>query len=197
LFVEPENLANIRRELVLAFLQKYHPSSIPELKDRLANEGIRASDEDLLNIIRELQQDGAIHLLAPVSPDSFAHYLGDTTNSWWIYATLLVSFAEIFLVSYNVQDPFFGGFRLLFGLGLLGFLPGYATVQILFPGDQLSMLEQILLSVFLSVIVSIALGVALGAGYFFNPVSGAVLSSMYAIVASVLAGYRSYSALRR
>jgi len=195
--VEPENLANIRRELVLAFLQKYRPSSIPELKDRLANEGIRANDEDLLNIIRELQQEGTIHLLVPVSPDSFAQNLGDTSNSWWIYATLLVSFAEILLVLYNVQDPFFGGFRLLFGLGLLGLLPGYATVQILFPGDQLNMLEQILLSVFLSVIVSIALGVALGAGYFFNPLSGVLLSSMYAMAASVLAGYRRYSELRR
>jgi hypothetical protein len=197
LFVEPENLANIRRELVLAFLQKYRPTSIPELKDRLAKEGIRASDEDLLNVIREIQQDGAIRLLTPVSADSFARYLGDTSNSWWVYGTILVSFAEIFLVGYNAQDPFFGGFRLLFGLGLLGFLPGYATVQILFPGGQLSMLEQILLSVFLSVIVSIGLGVALGAGYFFNPVSGVLLSSMYAIVASVLAGYRCYSALRR
>ena len=195
--MEPENLANIRRELVLAFLEKYRPSSIPELKSRLANEGIRANDEDLLNTIRELQQEGAVHLLAPVSPDSFAHYLSDTSNSWWIYATLLVSFSEIFLVSYNVQVPFFGGFRFLFGLGLLGLLPGYATVQILFPGDQLNMLEQILLSVFLSVIVSIALGVALGAGYFFNPLSGVLLSSLYAMAASVLAGYRRYSAKRK
>ena len=190
-------MANIRRELVLAFLQKYRPSSIPELKDRLANEGIRANDEDLLNIIRELQQEGTIHLLAPVSSDSFAHYLSDTSNSWWIYATLLVSFAEILLILYNVQDPFFGGFRLLFGLGLLGLLPGYATVQILFPGNQINMLEQILLSVFLSVIVSIALGVALGAGYFFNPLSGVLLSSLYAMAASVLAGYRRYSAKRK
>ena len=189
-------MANIRKELVLAFLEKYRPSSIPELKDRLANEGIRANDEDLLNIIRELQQEGTIHLLAPVSPGSFVHYLGDTSNSWWIFATFLVSFVEIFLVSYNVQDPFFGSFRLLFGLGLLGFLHGYATVQILFPGDQLSMLEQILLSVFLSVIVSIALGVALGAGYFFDSVSGVLLSSIYSIAASVLAGYRRYTALR-
>ena len=190
-------MTNIRRELVLDFVQKYRPSSIPELKSRLANEGIRASDEDLLNIIRDLQLDGEIRLLIPVSLDSFAGFLSDMSNSWWIYATVLVSFAEIFLVRYNVQDPFFGAVRLLFGLGLLGLLPGYATVQILFPRDQLSLMEQILLSVFLSVIVSIVLGVALGAGYFFNPVSGVLLSSAYAIAASVLAGYRRYSALRR
>jgi hypothetical protein len=196
LFEEPENLTNIRRELVIDFLQKYHPSSVTELKSRLANEGIRASDDDLLNIIRELQRDGEIHLSIPVSLDSFPGFLSDARNSWWIYATVLISLVEIFLVRYSVQDPLLGSLRLLFGLGLLGFLPGYATVQILFQKDQLSLLEQILLSIFLSVVVSIGLGVILGAGYFFNPTSGVLLSGMYAIVVSILAGYRRYSALR-
>jgi hypothetical protein len=196
LFEEPGTLTNIRRELVLVFLQKYRPSSLAELKSGLANEGIRSSDEDLLNIISELQRDGEIRLLVPVSLDSFPGFLSDTHNSWWIYATVLVSLSEIFLVRYNVQNQFLEGVRLVFGLGLLGFLPGYATVQILFPRDQLSLLEQILLSIFLSVVISIALGVAIGAGYFFNPVSGILLSSTYVIVASVLGGFRRYSALR-
>ena len=189
-------MTNIRRELVIEFLQKYHPSSVTELRSRLAREGIRANDDDLLNIVRELQRDGEINLSIPVSLDSFPGFLSDTRNSWWIYATVLISLAEIFLVRYNVQDPFLGSLRLLFGLGLLGFLPGYSSVQILFSNDQLSLLEQILLSMFLSVVVSIGLGVVLGAGYFFNPTSGVILSSMYAIVVSILAGYRRYSALR-
>ena len=196
MFEEPENLTNIRRELVIDFLQKYHPSSVAELKSRLASEGIRASDDDLLNIIGELQRDGEIHLSIPVSLDSFPGFLSDTRNSWWIYATTLISLVEIFLVRYNVQDSLLESLRLLFGLGLLGFLPGYATVQILFPKDQLSLLEQILLSIFLSVVVSIGLGVILGAGYFFNPTSGVLLSGIYAIVVSILAGYRRYSALQ-
>ena len=196
LFGWAESLTNIRKDLVVDFLQKYHPSSVTELKSRLANEGIRSSDEDLLNIIAELQRDGKMRLLIPVSLDSFPDFLADARNSWWIYATLLISFAEIFLVRYSVHDPFLGGVRLLFGLGLLGFLPGYATVQILFPRDPLSLLEQILLSIFLSVVVSIAVGVLLGAGYFFNSNSAVLLSSTYAMAASVLAGYRRYSALR-
>lgn len=189
-------MANIRRELVIEFLQKYHPSSIPELKNRLATEGIRASDEDLLEIIQDLQEDQEIRLLIPVPLDSFARFLSDASTSWWIYATALVSLAEIFLVRLNPQDPFFGGVRVLLGLGLLGFLPGYATVQALFPTERLSLLEQILLSVFLSVIVSIALGVLLGVRYFLNPVSSVLLLSVYAIIISVVAGYRRYSGLR-
>jgi len=189
-------LTNIRRELVIEFLQKYHPSSVAELRSKLASEGIRSRDDDLLNIIRELQRDGEIHLSIPVSLDSFPRFLSDTRSSWWIYATVLISLVEIFLVRYNVQDPLLGSLRLLFGLELLGFLPGYSTVQSLFPKDQLSLLERILLSIFLSVVVSIGLGVILGAGYLFNPTSGVLLSSMYAIVASILAGYRRYSALR-
>lgn len=189
-------MTNIRRELVIDFLQKYHPSSVAELRSRLAREGIRASDDDLLNIIGELQRDGDIRLSTPVSLDSFLGFLTDARNSWWIYATILVSLAEIFLVRYNVQGSFLGGLRFLFGLGLLGLLPGYGTVQILFPKDQPSFLEQVLLSIFLSVVVSIGLGVILGAGYLFNPTSGVLLSGIYVIVVSILAGYRRYSALR-
>ena len=162
----------------------------------MAREGIRASDNDLLNIIGELQRDGEIHLSIPVSLDSFPGFLMDTRSSWWIYATALVSLAEIFLVRYNEVGLFLGSIRLLLGLGLLGLLPGYATVQILFPKDRLSLLEQILLSIVLSVVVSIGLGVILGAGYIFNPTSGVLLSSAYAIIVSILGGYRRYSALR-
>ena len=196
MFEEPENLTNIRRELVIDFLQKYHPSSIDELRRRMALEGIRASDDDLLNVIGELQRDGEIRFSIPVSLDSFPGFLIDTRSSLWIYVTIFVSLAEIFLVRYNEQGLFLGSLRLLFGLALLGFLPGYATVQILFPKERLDFLEQILLSIVLGVVVSIGLGVVLGAGYSFNATSGVLLSGAYAMVASILAGYRRYSALR-
>src|SRR6266568_1352737 len=79
-----EILTNIRRETVLVCLQKYHPSSIAELKKRLNEEGIRSADEDLLEIVRELQSDGEIGLLDPVMLDSFPHkriaYLGEASS---------------------------------------------------------------------------------------------------------------------
>src|SRR5436189_5937508 len=94
-----EILTNIRRETVLVCLQKYHPSSIAELKKGLNEEGIRSADEDLLEIVRELQSDGAIGLLDPVMLDSFPRFLLDASNSWVLYTVLPVSIFGVFLVA--------------------------------------------------------------------------------------------------
>jgi len=189
-------LTNIRRETVLACLQKYHPSSIAELKKRLTVEGIRSTDEDLLDIVGELRSDGEIDLFDPVKLNSFPQFLLDATNSWWIYAAISICILELFLVAYPTQNILLVSFRLLFGLGLLGFLPGYSTGQILFPTSGLRILERLLLSIFLSVVISIAIGAALGAGYLFTGVSSVLASTSYVISTTLFASYRRYSALR-
>jgi len=192
----PEILTNIRRETVLACLQKYHPSSIAELKSRLTEEGIRSTDEDLLEIVGELRSDGEIDLFDPVKLNSFPQFLLDAANSWWVYAVVSISILELFLVAYPTQNILLVSLRLLFGLGLLGFLPGYSTVQILFPTSELRILERLLLSIFLSVVISIAIGAALGAGYVFTGVSSVLASTGYTVTATLLASRRRYSALR-
>src|SRR2546428_12852288 len=191
-----EILTNIRRETVLVCLQKYHPSSISELKKRLNEEGIRSADEDLVEIVRELQSDGEIGLLDPVALDAFPRFLLDASNSWSVYAVVSISILELFLVAYPIQNTLLVSLRLLFGLGLLGFLPGYSTVQILFPTNELHILEKLLLSIFLSLVISIAIGATLGSGYFFTGVSSALASTGFVIVASIFASHRRYSALR-
>src|SRR6266704_4819978 len=125
-----EILTNIRRETVLVCLQKYHPSSISELKKRLNEEGIRSADEDLLQIVRELQSDGEIGLLDPVTLYSFPRFLLDASNSWWVYSVVSISILELFLVVYPPQNTLLVSLGFLFGVVLVGFLPGYSTVQI-------------------------------------------------------------------
>jgi hypothetical protein len=189
-------LTNIRKELVLAFVQKYHPSSVSDLKRRLNQEGIRSTDSDLIEVVRELEAEGAITLQPFSIPGSFAGFLFNPDRAWWIYLIVISSALEALLVVANVQSGPGWIVRLLLGLGLLGLMPGYSTVQILFPGDRLPFLEQALLSIFLSVIVSISLGVALGAGYFFTGVSSVIALSVYTIAAVIIAGYRRYSLVR-
>jgi uncharacterized protein DUF1616 len=189
-------LTNIRKELVLAIVQKYHPSSVADLKRRLSQEGIRSNDDDLLDVIRELQTNGAVTLQPFSVPGSFVDYVSDPERSWWIYLIMFSSALEALLVVENVQSGPVWILRLLLGLALLGLMPGYATVQILFPGDWLPLLEQALLSIFLSVMISIALGVALGAGYHFTGTSSVFALSIYTIVSVFVAGYRRFSQIR-
>src|SRR5207245_11431694 len=151
---------------------------------------IRSADEDLLEIVRELQSDGEIGLLDPVTLDSYPRVLVDASNSLSVYTVVSISILELFLVAYPIQNTLLVSLRLLFGLGLLGFLPGYSTVQILFPTNELHILEKLLLSIFLSLVISIAIGAAFVAGYFFTGGFSPSASSGYGTVSSVCAYYR-------
>src|SRR5882762_785821 len=127
------------------------PSEVPSFDDRRAKE----------EIVRELRNDGEIDLFDPVKLDSFPQFLLDAANSWWVYAVVSISILELFLVAFPTQNILLVSLRLMFGLSLLGFLPGYSTVQILFPASELRILERLFLSIFLSVVISIAVGAAL------------------------------------
>ena len=189
-------MSNTRRENILETIAKYHPSSIDALKENLSQDGIHCSDEEILDVLQELESGGKVIIHRTTRVTSFASYLREIAYSWWIYATVLVSFAETLLVFYGTNLAYSESLRLLFGLALLGFLPGYSTVQILFPRNELKFLEGALLSVFLSVVISTALGVALGADYFFRSDLIVTASAIYTVTVTFAAGYRRYSFLR-
>lgn len=155
-------------------------------------DGIRSRDNDLLEAIHALQIEGSIRVHTSLTSDTFIKFLTKMDNSWWIYAIMIASLVEVPLVIDNIQSGPLWLLRLIIGLGLLGFISGYCTIQILFPGDRLNLLEQILMSIVLSVTISIALGVALGAGYRFSGETSVVALSAYTVVSVLLAGYRRY-----
>jgi Protein of unknown function (DUF1616) len=188
-------LANIRKELVLSYIRKYHPATIQDLKSVLVKEGIRSTDQDLLKAVQELQSDGTISLHYLRSENSFASFIGDFYGSWWVYFTILASITEVVFVAYQPTALSLQVSRMVLGLILLGALPGYATVQLVFPGKELRELEQLLLTIFLSVTISIGIGVALGFAYIFTALNSTIVSAGYCIVVSLMARYRQYTRL--
>jgi uncharacterized protein DUF1616 len=183
-------LANIRKELVLTFIQKYHPATVSDLKRRLAENGIGSTNESLLDAIHELQFDGTIVLRDPLRRDSFLSFLADVYDNWWILLIVAVAIIEPLLVYSN--QSILGPLRAGLGLALLGYLPGYATVHGLFPGEGLKPLERVLMSIFLSVVISIAIGVSLGAVYQFTALNSTVGSSAFSIGACFVGAYREF-----
>lgn len=98
---------------------------------------------------------------------------------------------------YDVQTGPLLFFRIVFGLGVLGMIPGFLTVLAVFPGGGVNTLEKIALSIFLSVLISITVGVVLGIGPLFQASNNIILLTGYVILVDVTAGYRRYSFVKR
>jgi len=190
-------LPELTKEAIAAIIAKRHPPTLAILKKCLEDEGIKVSDEKLLTLIGQMQSDGEIKLHPAAKAGSFEEYLTSYRDTWWIYLTMVVAVSESLLVfSQSLTGPLLL-LRIVFGLGMLGFIPGYLTVLTILPGRQMSILEQLALSIFLSVLISITIGVLLGLGPFFQPSINIFLLSVYVISADFAAGYRSYDFLRK
>jgi Protein of unknown function (DUF1616) len=185
-------LPALTREAVLAVVAKRHPSTLASLKKCLEDEMIEVGDEELANLIKQMRSSGQIRLFVRGKPDSFEEYLTSYADTWWVYLAIIVAVSESFLVFTESQTSGLSFLKTVFGLGLLGFVPGYMTVRIVFPGGQINILEQLLLSIFLSVLLSITVGVVLGLGPFFLPSYNALLLSLYVLTTAPIAAYRSY-----
>jgi hypothetical protein len=190
----------MRREVVLACIRKYHPSSIRALRHRLAQDGTLCTDEELQEIIHQLQLNGEIELPKNEKDETYWKYLKDRSKSWWVYAIVFASLMELVLVIYGKQGidapmspSYLEPFRVIFGLALLAFMPGYATTVILFPQNEIKPMEIVLLSIFLSIGISIAFGVALGAGYHFTSDSATLSLVIYTVISTFVAAGRRYS----
>jgi len=190
-------LPELTKEAIAAIVAERHPSTLAILKKCLEDERIKVSDEKLLPLIRQMQSDGEIKLYPAAKAGSFEEYLTSYWETWWIYLTMAIAVSESLLVFTQSLTGALLLLRIVFGLGMLGFIPGYLTVLIIFPGRQINNLERVALSIFLSVLISITMGVLLGLGPFFQPSINIFILSVYVISADFAAGYRSYDFLRR
>ncbi len=180
------------KETLIEIIKKHRPSSFASLKKSLTQDDVRVDDTTLLSMIEQLQSEGTITLSLKL-PGSFKEYLADVWSAWWFYLVIIVALSEFFFVIFDVQTGLFLFLRIVFGLGMLGTIPGLLTVTVIFPGGGVSTLEKIALGIFLSVLISIAVGVALGIGPFFQASNNIILLTVYVILVDVAASYRSYN----
>ncbi len=188
-------MPELTREELIEVIKRHRSYSLASLQKSLKGENINVSDEKLLRLVKQLQSDGTIEL-STKDAASFREYLIDIWNAWWFYFVIIVALSELFLVISNAQAGAALFLRILFGLGILGIIPGSLTVMIVFPGGQVNALEKIVLSIFLSVLISITVGVLLGLGPFFQASNNIIILTVYVVLADVAASYRSYDFLR-
>jgi hypothetical protein len=183
-------LPRLTKKTLLEAIDKYHAESIDSIREYLKSRQIDFTDDELVRLVRELGSDGTI-VLQELKSESFSGYLGGNNKVWWLYAVVIVSVIESFLVVYGSQYQLVTTFRAVFGLVLLGYLPGFSATHAVFPRVQFPFLERLILSIFLSVMISIGIGTLLGAVFLFQSAANALLLSSATIILALIGSYRS------
>lgn len=115
-------------------VKEKQPESIRQLVD-LLHEKSQCSEQEILNRISYLQENGKIHLVSqPASPPkNLTNYLR-SNYAYWYWTTIILTLATTLIV-FVVPDDDFPLVYARYALGIIYilWLPGYAFIKALFP----------------------------------------------------------------
>jgi len=148
----------------------------------------RSRGRGLYRALREVYAEvsaGNLELLDPSPPTGLAAYLLRLDYSLWFWLTVLLSALTALLVRFSRLHPALAALRYVLGSIFVLFLPGYVTVEALYPSERdLSPLERLALSIGLSLAIVPLLGLLLNYtpwGIRLEPVVAALLAFVVAV----------------
>jgi len=116
----------------------------------------------MMDLVQRLAEHDKVNLEdVPPVVKSLPEYLGIWERNLWLYASLAVSFATVFVVYVLPSEFPFVALRWVLGSVFVLFVPGYVTVEALFQGRELDSIERFALSVGLSLAMVPLIGLLL------------------------------------
>jgi hypothetical protein len=150
-------------EQALAYLAKNGPMSVTQLYDALRVRNSSLTEYETTDLVWRLDEQGKAELEdAPPATKSLREYLALWERNLWFYLSLVASFATV-VVIYAVPDEFpLVVARWVLGSVFVLFIPGYVTVEALFPkARDLDAIERFALSIGLSLALVPLIGLLL------------------------------------
>ena len=139
-------------EQALRYLERNGAADVQALYDALLARDASLTKVEMADLVGRLAEQDKVALedVPPVTK-SLSEYLRLWERNVWFYVSLVVSFATLFII-YALPSEFpFVALRWLLGSVFVLFIPGYVTVEALFPkGPELDSIERFALSVGLS-----------------------------------------------
>lgn len=133
-------------------------------------------------------------LVDPNPPRDFLEYLCRPDYSLWLWTVLAISFLTALSIALSSIVSFLYYLRLVLGSIMVLFIPGYVTVEALYPKEQeLSPLERLALSIGLSLAIIPLIGLLLNYtpwGIRLEPVLISIV--IYIVIIGIVASYRKY-----
>ena len=172
---------------------------VRDLLEIRSSMGSRLSDEDLIEIVEQMRDEGQIALRkGPPEFGSFFGFLVDLRWSWASWFLLAVTLVTLLSIYYLPSSVPWSYVRWIDGMLFLAFAPGLGLVRVLFgPRRELDETETLALSIGLSLAVSTLVGMLLN----FLPGRITLDSIVFAIATLVIflacsSAVRDYSYLR-
>jgi len=150
-------------EQALSFVKKGGATSVAVLFDALRLRNPSLTDSEVTDLVWRLAEEGKVELEdVPPAAESLSQYLRFWERNLWFYAAVAVSLLTM-LVIYLLPEQFpLVAARWVLGSVFVLFIPGYVTVEALFPrGRDLDGIERFALSVGLSLALVPLIGLLL------------------------------------
>jgi len=183
------------KKLTQEVLRVKQPKTVAELFQIIQKEHPTVTREDVVEVVKRLIEDGKIELeLPPLSVETYLQYLRARSQNVWFYLVIVASIATLVAVYIipNTYPPVI--FRWIVGSIFILFLPGFATIQALFPaGEELDDVERFALSVGLSLAITPMIGLLLNYtpwGIRLDPIM--ISLSLFTMSVAAVATYRKY-----
>jgi hypothetical protein len=136
----------------LDYLTKNGTTTVPALLDALRANNSRVTDAEVANLVWRLAERGKIDVEdVPPQVRSLREYLGHWERNVWFYASVAVSLMTVLSIYTLPTELPLVAVRWVLGSVFVLFLPGYVSVEALFPkGRDLDTIERFALSFGLS-----------------------------------------------
>lgn len=162
----------------------------------------RMDKKGLFKVLREVYNEvksKRIALVDPSPPRDFLEYLSRPDYAAWLWTTLSLAILTVILVVSAEVSPLLTYLRYVVGSIYVLFLPGYVTIEALYPREEdLSPLERLALSIGLSLAITPLLGLFLNyTPWGIRLGSVLVVQSLYILVILFVAAYRKFNSLKK
>jgi len=136
----------------LEYLRKNGATSVQALLDALRAKNSTVTDTEAADLVRRLADRGQVDVEdVPPQVRSLREYLGLWERNVWFYASVAASLMTVLVIYTLPSELPLVAVRWVLGSVFVLFLPGYVTVEALFPkGRDLDGIERFALSVGLS-----------------------------------------------
>ena len=188
------------KEFLIQRIVAQYPRTIRELFEIVKEKRPATSEQSFIQAVKELRDTGVLGLELPI-PEvrSYRSYLKLFDKNAWFYLVLVTACAT--LLSIYVLPSIYPLviIRWILGSIFVLFLPGYVTVQALFPeGKELDSIERVALTIGLSLALTPLIGLVLNYtpwGIRLNPIVTAL--TLFTIGLAMIGTVRRYGLLSK